>query len=532
MTAADITGHGTLDVLTTARRGRACVDTIFCLVGLSIGLGDSTFQPLQRIPFDVSVLPPPEGGAASPRGIALGDFNADNIPDLVVTVNNLGTPNHDDVYVAEGLGDGTFDPLPVRLNAGDHSGPISPIIADFNGDGRPDIAFASPGFGVGIFFNATQPMTGGPTRGLAEGTQDCQWSPLGSGMNNLVYAPTAFDDGSGTALYVGGLFTSAGDVPANRIAKWNGARWSALGSGMELVFGETTLPALVAALTVFDDGSAAALYAGGDFTMAGGVVTEIAKWDRVQWSAPGNGRVPGVLALAVFDDDSGPALYAGGTFRIADDVFANYIAKWAGTRWSAVGSGLNGTVYALTVFDDGSGPALYAGGIFTNAGGLEANRIAKWDGTRWSGVGSGMDFLVLALRVFNDGSGPALYAGGSFTNAGGVTANYIAKWDGTTWSPLGAGMDYVVRALTIFDDGSGPALYAAGGFATAGGIGANRIAKWNGTQWSALGGGMNAGALGLSAFDDGAGPALYAGGGFTNAGGVGANRIARWRCAP
>ena len=37
---------------------------------------------------------------------------------------------------------------------------------------------------------------------------------------------------SGTNLYAGGYFTTAGGVPANYIAKWDGSAWSALGSGM------------------------------------------------------------------------------------------------------------------------------------------------------------------------------------------------------------------------------------------------------------------------------------------------------------
>jgi hypothetical protein len=33
--------------------------------------------------------------------------------------------------------------------------PITPIVADFNLDGWPDIAVALPGVGVGIFINTT-----------------------------------------------------------------------------------------------------------------------------------------------------------------------------------------------------------------------------------------------------------------------------------------------------------------------------------------------------------------------------------------
>ena len=37
---------------------------------------------------------------------------------------------------------------------------------------------------------------------------------------------------SGSTLYAGGDFTTAGGSAANNIAQWNGSSWSALGSGM------------------------------------------------------------------------------------------------------------------------------------------------------------------------------------------------------------------------------------------------------------------------------------------------------------
>ena len=63
--------------------------------------------------------------------------------------------------------------------------------------------------------------------------------------------------------------------------------------------------------------------------------------------------VPGmnsaVAGLTVFDDGTGPALYAGGGFTTAGGVSANYIAKWNGSAWSPLGSGMNSWVWALTV---------------------------------------------------------------------------------------------------------------------------------------------------------------------------------------
>ena len=48
-------------------------------------------------------------------------------------------------------------------------------------------------------------------------------------------ALTTFDDGGGVALYAGGDFTAAGGAAARRIAKWDGSTWSALGSGLTAI---------------------------------------------------------------------------------------------------------------------------------------------------------------------------------------------------------------------------------------------------------------------------------------------------------
>jgi hypothetical protein len=177
---------------------------------------------------------------------------------------------------------------------------------------------------------------------------------------------------------------------------------------------------------------------------------------------PTFGEVPGVNgsvdALTVFDDGSGAALYAGGTFTSAVGVAANYIAKWNGSSWSALGSGVNGRVDALAVFDNGSGPALYAGG----------NSIAKWNGSSWSALGSGVNGTVNALTVFDDGSGPALYAGGSF-NVSPAGDSFLAKWGcpplpfGTFCTACTAKTALFCHAANIGASGT-PSATATGGF--------------------------------------------------------------------
>jgi hypothetical protein len=319
------------------------------------------------------------------------------------------------------------------------------------------------------------------------------WHEVGGGMSGTavnVYALTVFDDGAGPALYAAGIFEQAGGVIVNSIARWDGTQWSDLAGGIN----DHGYPDLLA-LAVFDDGTGPALYAGGRFITIGGVMSRnIARWDGAQWSALGTGTAggDGVHALAVFDDGTGPALYAAGSFAQVNGIPANNIAKWDGSTWSPVGAGLlESTPFAaaLTVFDDGTGPALYVGGQFTLAGEQSANHIAKWDGTAWAPLLhngdpdlNGVSDPVFALSVFNDGTGNGLYAGGTFTQAGGIGASHIAKWNGSQWSSLEVGVNQWVQALSPFDDGGGSDLYVGGWFTHAGGRPANYIATWTGCQ--------------------------------------------------
>jgi len=112
-----------------------------------------------------------------------------------------------------------------------------------------------------------------------------QWrsDALAGATNGPVHCLTQFDgDGLGPespALYVGGDFTAAGQSAANNIARWDarldGAHWSPLGLGLNG-------PALT--MVVFDeDGDgprSPALFVGGSFTMAGGVLAlSVIEWD-------------------------------------------------------------------------------------------------------------------------------------------------------------------------------------------------------------------------------------------------------------
>lgn len=350
--------------------------------------------------------------------------------------------------------------------------------------------------------------------------------PLNTGVSTAIYAIDVFDSGSGPELYLTGSFIS----PIGHIARWNGAALSSLGTGLS----EGSSTTFGSALGVFDDGSGAQLYVGGNFRAAGPTGShQFARWSGTSWSSIGTGLNEFVFDAATFDSGSGPEIYAGGNFTHAGAAATPYLARWTGTRWDGVGTGPNMFVSEVESVDVGSGPRLYVGGYFSSAGGVPASYIASWDGSSWSALGSGVNSSVTALYGHDDGSGTALYVGGYFSSAGG-TANTggIARWNGANWSALGTGLQgsFVnVDTMVTYDDGSGPALFVAGTFSNIGGVPAANIAKWNGTSWSALGAGLSASAYSLAVFDDGGGSALYVGGSFQMAGGQSRPWLARWR---
>jgi len=80
----------------------------------------------------------------SPRSLAVGDFNGDGKLDLAAanygSFGNNGQFTNSAVSVLIGKGDGTFG-APVKYSAGE--GPLALAVADFNGDGRLDLAVAN-----------------------------------------------------------------------------------------------------------------------------------------------------------------------------------------------------------------------------------------------------------------------------------------------------------------------------------------------------------------------------------------------------
>jgi hypothetical protein len=233
-----------------------------------------------------------------------------------------------------------------------------------------------------------------------------KWSALGSGIGgdrNAPDAPTVYSIAvRGSEVYAGGRFAEAGGAAANGIAMWDGRTWAPLGDGVRTGIYDGVVRAL--ALRGRD------LYAGGQFISAGGAdAYNIARWNGRRWSALGSGmrgNLEQVLALGV----SGSDVFAGGMFMTAGGVNAPNIAKWHGTGWSAVDVRPYGGVWTIAV----SGRSLYAGGAsFDLPGGAVARGIVEWDGGKWSGLGSGVGTSVYGGPIMAIApSGGKLYIGG------------------------------------------------------------------------------------------------------------------------
>jgi hypothetical protein len=135
--------------LATLQGGRATLTTTllpsgsnslraFC--GCSVG-------PVASAPLGQTVSVLPQQGFATavdysvgpgPRAAAIGDFNGDGFQDLVVA--NAGVSGTASLSVLLGNGDGTFQAA-SSYNAGPN--PVSVAIGDFNGDGKPDLVVAN-----------------------------------------------------------------------------------------------------------------------------------------------------------------------------------------------------------------------------------------------------------------------------------------------------------------------------------------------------------------------------------------------------
>lgn len=349
----------------------------------------------------------------------------------------------------------------------------------------------------------------------------------------------------GGDLYACGWFSLAGSTSANRVARWDGTAWHALGQGLD-----GSSPEAIIAMPNGD------IVVGGGFLMAGGQnIPYIARWDGTSWSALGSGFNARVNALHLLPNGD---LLAGGSFTASGATPMSRLARWDGSSWHAASGGIdNGTVWDIASLANGD---VAVGGTFTLLGGAAADGFGVWDGAAWTAPSLGSDADIYAIAALPGGDlvvggkqGPGVFppgpllatygsgqltplsppitseiwalmpeANGDLVVAGGQgvgISNTVARLSGGQWTVLDNSWS-TTFALAEY----GGELLAAGG--PVGNLADLTIRTHDGASWSPVGAAGNAYRVDKVVADTNAG--VFVGGYFDSMVGVPANHVAHW----
>ncbi len=137
LTFADFNGDGNMDIAVINDDASAAPGGPN--VAIFLGNGNATFHKSDRAAASIPI-------SYTPLSLATGDLNGDGKPDLIVasyaaTLGKAGSQSASGgvIQVFLGKGDGTFQ-APSSIIVGQY--PSSVVVADFNGDGKMDLAIA------------------------------------------------------------------------------------------------------------------------------------------------------------------------------------------------------------------------------------------------------------------------------------------------------------------------------------------------------------------------------------------------------
>ena len=392
-----------------------------------LGRGDGTFQPPQA--FDV--------GGINPTYIAMGDLRGLGTLDLVVATygcfyySPCPVVSHT-ISVLLGNGDGTFNP-PLFFEAG--SGPNSVTVADFNGDGRQDLAVADYG-------PSTQRAT---TVAVLLGNGDGTFQP-----------PLTFDAGISPAFAAASDFNRDSSLDL-AVVNYDGATVSVLLNA--------TAPSQQVAMPTFSP--AAGVYSGpqsvsiSDAT-SGATIHYTTDGSTPTTASPVYGgpitvtQTTTVKAMAAASGMANSAV-ASATYSIVQQVAAPTFSPAAGTYTSSVTVTISDGTTGATIHyaTDGSTPTTASpvyGGPITVTQTTTVKAMATASGMADSAVASATYTIRVATPAFSP-------AGGTYTSARSVSisdatpgATIYYTTDGstpTTASPVYGGPITVTQTTTV-----------------------------------------------------------------------------------
>lgn len=183
----------------------------------------------------------------------------------------------------------------------------------------------------------------------------------------------------GELMAGGNFFLEGGGTSLRNLATWDGDTWQPLSERID-----QQISFAVQCMSIVPGGD---LIVGGYIFGAGTVETQgIARWDGAEWSAMGSGLTISSFGFGgPFAMVNGPSgeLVVGGDFHVDQPAGERirWLTQWDGAEWRPLGEGVNDWVFALLPRPDGG---VIVGGWFDAAGGQPAPGLARWDGEQWS----------------------------------------------------------------------------------------------------------------------------------------------------
>lgn len=244
-------------------------------------------------------------------------------------------------------------------------------------------------------------------------------------QQGMAWSVGLLTEGEHERLVVGGDFVQLDGQTVNYVAVLRGSNWEPLGEGFDY---------FPLTLTTFDDGTGPALYAGGLFSRSGDtpIPSSVARWDGQAWQPVGDEIIFSVHDLLVVEEGGRlePGLYAAGS---SHEVIG--VARWDGANWIQVGAIESGTVRNIAVVNlDGSGDSLVATGHFASSDTWPTFHIAmRWDGSTWTEMGfpvpqtgSGQYGYSVGAFLGTESSPPMVFLGGRFDTSPSNYRNFAA----------------------------------------------------------------------------------------------------------
>ncbi|MBI5265915.1 MAG: hypothetical protein HY851_01665 [candidate division Zixibacteria bacterium] len=294
------------------------------------------------------------------------------------------------------------------------------------------------------------------------------WHSFGSGVNGPVSGMIMYNG----ELYVAGRFDSAGGQPARGIARWDGAAWYPLGSGL--------YPAANWKLLEFQ-GSVVAVYRSsryGSSDVLPDTAVRIGRWDGSQWLI-----IPRPVEYSISNNDTtlvggwifgahlwGDKLLLNGWFEQAGSVQVSGAAAWDGAQYEAVGPYIGWRpIEELTVYRDT--PVIACGACYLLPDETSPS-VYAYSNNQWMRMGA---LLSVYPRAFHTRDGKL------FLETSAIPS--WLEWTDSTWIPA---TDPILCDATFSVNSYGRFAplelhdFKGKRFAPTGPTG---LAYWDGTKW-------------------------------------------------